>query len=193
MKKRFWFILIIIATVIAIIIGAIIGYCNAKQVDFLFNDIFWAAVGAIGTIVSIIAAIIVYHKNYHKEQIANTVKAFPELRSLYPELYKRLINNPNLEDKEIDLELKKYMTAIEHFAVGVNMGAFDIEVVNRMSGSMLVRQYELYIETFIKKHRAQHSGKYTSEKSIYKEYEIMMHQLNKIRKKAGQSTCPNLT
>ena len=79
-----------------------------------------------------------------QENIRATLTDFAALRREH-ENFERLVQaHP---DKRTDL-IKPYIADLERFAVGCNRGAYDLEVVNSMSGGMLVRQYRRHFKDY---------------------------------------------
>lgn len=141
--------------------------------------------GAMGSVAGIIAAIYIYRSTSKEsqriqeeaaaqERIRATLRDFPQVRR----------NNQNfkqtmrgLPDGERTLYMKTCLSQLEQFAVGINMDAYDLDVVNRMSGGMLVAQYKQYFKDFIQERRygVQHSE--VLPEKVYCEYEEMMRRL----------------
>lgn len=94
--------------------------------------------------------------------------------------------NQNFE-RNIDPEkrvkvLKDYLSDLERFAVGCNMKAYAIDVVNSMSGGALVNQYKKYFRDFITERRRNASlDANVKPWNIYREYERMMQEIFKLR------------
>lgn len=78
--------------------------------------------------------------------------------------------------------LKSYLSDLERFAVGCNLNAYAIDVVNSMSGGMLVNQYKKYFRDYITEARRR-TSLYANVKpwNMYIEYESMMKEIYKIR------------
>ena len=70
---------------------------------------------------------------------------------------------------------------MEHFAVGINSGAYDLETVNRMSGGMLVNQYKRVTKNFINDRRNNKKHTEVGKEKVYCEYEKMIKNLYKLR------------
>ncbi len=78
--------------------------------------------------------------------------------------------------------VKNYLSELERFAVGCNMGAYDINVVNRMSGGQLVRQYRMYFKDYIsEKRRSMRLDSAVNVANLYSECEIMLKTLFEMR------------
>lgn len=72
---------------------------------------------------------------------------------------------------------KQYLSSMERFAVGINSGAFDHKLVDRMSGLFLYEQYrKLYP---IIKYKREKDG----NSRIYEEFKMMVNAIVKIRNK----------
>lgn len=105
-----------------------------------------SALSALFALLALIFAFSTYRKNVKQERIRATLTAFPLLRSENPEL---ILEIGQLSEKDRVLTLKDYLRKMEHFAVGVNSEAYDVDIVNKMSGGMLINQYEKHLKDFI--------------------------------------------
>lgn len=121
-------------------------------------------VDILSMIVSIIAitiSIFTYFHGLNRERRTDTLKSFEEIRKKY-------YNTVNLnEPKKIE-----YLNELEFFATGVNEKIYDIRIVEKMSGSRLINQYEKWAAELIQDRKA----KYGNSKS-YCEYEKMIKSL----------------
>lgn len=59
---------------------------------------------------------------------------------LSPELLARITSEP-----ETKASIEKVLGNIEHMAVGVNVGVYDLELINRASGGFLIRTYSQFL------------------------------------------------
>ncbi|MCF2620383.1 DUF4760 domain-containing protein [Oscillibacter valericigenes] len=155
-------------------------------------DIVSLIVSILGTFTSILAAIYAirayhfatttYKENIEREKIRATVSDFPALRRENEELQTKL---KELPENEREAVLKSYVAQMERFAVGVNSGAYSLDIVNRMSGGILVQQYKKIIKDFIK-HRRE-DREHPEVKTPYSEYVKMMQDLYGLRGKEWES------
>lgn len=83
-------------------------------------------------------------------------------------------NNPivlsELTDEEI-FEIKQFLSHLERFSTGVNVGVYDLKVANRLSGSYFINLYyqlKPYI-IYIRKTRF--------DNTLYEEFEHMVNNL----------------
>jgi len=108
-----------------------------------------------------------------------TLSEFAELRRAHAD-FKNLWDKAEGEEKD-DLT-RAYLTDIERFAVGLNLNAYDIGVLNKMSGGLLVRQWQRYFKPYIEKKRAQpETGRFVSNATLYVETEKMIERLCELR------------
>lgn len=121
-----------------------------------------------------------YKESVDKQRVQATLSAFPQIRKENGELILEMADLEGIRERE--LLIKRYMSQMEHFAVGINEGAYDIAAVNRMSGGMLVTQYEKYIRDFITM-RKEKPQKNLEPGKKYCEYETMMKKLFELRGK----------
>lgn len=136
----------------------------------------------LGTIIAICALCYTkhtYEENVKHDRIRATVSDFPQLRKNNQEL---VLNISDLDEREKELCLKCYLGQMEHFAVGINSGAYDLKTVNRMSGGMLVNQYKHLTREFIGDRRNNKKHSEVHNEKVYCEYIKMMKKLYKLRK-----------
>lgn len=74
---------------------------------------------------------------------------------------------------------------MERFCTGVNIKLYDIHVVDKMVGSMLITQYDSYMKDFIDKRKNKTIQK-ANPNDIYKQYKGVIENL-----KSRKQTCPN--
>ena len=121
-------------------------------------------------VLSFIGSVIVYRRTLNRERKLDTIKMLSEIRMKYPKVcglpYKAK---------------KKYIKELEFFATGVNQKIYDIKIVNKMSGSKLIYQYEKYLKKIIKRIR-----KRKEDSKAYIEYEKMINKLKKYKKYRGK-------
>ncbi|MDO5117528.1 MAG: hypothetical protein Q4D34_03485, partial [Eggerthellaceae bacterium] len=113
-----------------------------------------------------------------QENIRATLTDFAALRREHENFERLLQAHP---DKRTEL-IKPYIADLERFAVGCNRGAYDLEVVNSMSGGMLVRQYRRYFRDYAgERRRATKLNSAVPRQNLYIEYETMMKSLCAMR------------
>ncbi|MBQ6455170.1 MAG: hypothetical protein IJJ32_03670 [Eggerthellaceae bacterium] len=113
-----------------------------------------------------------------QENIRATLTDFAALRREH-ENFERLMQAHPERSTEFT---KPYIADLERFAVGCNRGAYDLEVVNSMSGGMLVRQYRRYFRDYVtERRRATKLNSAVPRQNLYIEYETMMKELCAIR------------
>ena len=168
-----------------------IRWCEVRHMEKPCFEILLDLLQVVGCIASIIAAIFAilayrftkttYKENVRQERIRATLSDFPALRSKNTEFLSKV---QAASPEERDPIIKKYVTQLERFAVGVNCGAYSLEIVNRMSGGLLVQQYQQIMKDFISRRREHVShtkATHTKAKNVYKEYEDMMKALYEMR------------
>lgn len=145
-------------------------------------------VGGLGSLIAVVVAIGIYQKtakagqdlqaeNMRLERIRATLRDFPQLRRSSLDFEQKV---RCLRDEERTEYLKNQLGQLELFAVGVNMEAYSIEVVSRMSGGRLIRQHKQYFKAFIQARRsAPHM--IVKPENLYCEYEAMMKRLYEMR------------
>lgn len=114
-----------------------------------------------------------------------TLDYLRSIRSVYIPLhaaYKSAVGNVDLteamlpailKDRTLVAAIKEYLATLEHLSVGANLGVFDVETINRMNGSYLVRQYRRF-QPYI-----EHARKRTP--LAYEEFESLVGTLLSLR------------
>ena len=120
-------------------------------------------VSGISAAIAIIISIALYKHGLNRERRTDPLKSLSEIRRHYS-------NTNALDDKE----KLKYLNELEYFASGVNEKIYDIRIVKRMSGSILIKQYEKWGADFIQVRRNQFG-----HNKAYLEYEKMINRLKK--------------
>lgn len=97
-------------------------------------------VSAVVAVLSFAGSVIVYRRTLNRERKLDTIKMLSEIRMKQPKVF------------GLSYKAKKdYIKELEFFATGVNQKIYDIKIVNKMSGSKLIYQYEKYLKKIIKK------------------------------------------
>lgn len=139
----------------------------------------------VGTVVAVIMLIVTLKensRNSRKERIKNTVKDFPIQRDEMRDLGRRIKKYKNSCNKKNQI-LRNYAIKMDNFAVGINEGVYELDIVNKMSGGVLLQNYEEYLRDYICEKRKNASGRFVHQEDIYGNYEIMINKLYQIRKK----------
>ena len=113
------------------------------------------------------------------QNVRATLTDFSNLRHYYQSDMAQLATKP--EDEQY-LVIRDYLRDLERFAVGCNMDAYDLGVVNNMSGGTLVNHYRKYFRKFIE--NARRNVALTSAvkpEALYSEFEQMMKKLFELR------------
>lgn len=124
-------------------------------------------VSALAAAGSFVGSLVVYKRSVNRECKLETLRKLTELRMKYP----------SMDDISNDDRLD-YIKELEFFAIGINQKIYDLEIVNKMSGSRLISQYDIALEEIVKQKR---KGK--EDSTAYIEYEQMIKQLRKLKKK----------
>lgn len=72
----------------------------------------------------------------------------------------------------------EYLKEMERFCTGVNIGLYDIHVVDRIAGTMLITQYNKYLSDLIEKRRDK-TVQNAQADNIYCEYIKLIEQIRK--------------
>lgn len=158
----------------------------------LYSGAFWTALGSVGTLISVIVAVVSIVNNNKRTQKQSTLEAFMQFKKDV-EPYENMIHSYSNADinkiiqryeqgsqlEEWD-EIKKYLATVERFATGVNARIYDVEVVNKMGGYFLCEQYKtLYPIIQYKRQKDQND-------CIYEEFRDMVNAIICVRKRNHQ-------
>ena len=128
------------------------------------KDIF-EIISGFAAVVAIAISLWTYKHGIEKERKTDTIRKLSEIRNTY-------FNTKNLEKKD----KLKYLNELEFFAIGIKEDIYDIDIVSKMSGSRLIKQYDKWANEFIKERR-----KLNNHDKAYCEYEEMIKKLKKIK------------
>ncbi len=157
-------------------------YTPILQFILLDSDL-WSVLGSMATVIALGASAYSFWQGRQDERKRATLSDFPQLRERTQALLEDAEKMDEGEAK--DNKMKSYMQLLERFAVGVNTGAYDIRIINRMSGGMLINQYERVIRPFVERRRKEIELRNPEIKksALYCEYETMIKKLYRIRHK----------
>jgi hypothetical protein len=100
-----------------------------------------------------------YKADHERRQKQSTIEYLNEIRKLYrPVEYKlntafgdKIINVDKISDED-RTNIREFLSIVEHLSTGINVGVFDLTLVNQMSGAYFVTMYEKFIP-YIKEQR----------------------------------------
>lgn len=119
-------------------------------------------------IVGILVSAAIYAKTVKREQKIITLNEFSRIREQYPNL------SPKAPNPVSDSERKNYLREMERFCVGVNSNVYDFHIIRKMSGHLLIKQYDSYLLEFLTDLRSQ-----SDEDWKYCQYEEFINKLKK--------------
>ncbi len=162
--KKYW--IWCFALFVAEIAGLIVNVFNLHLNFFSFirSDVFCTLCSII-----IASAISIWtHKAIvNRDRKMNTIKHLSEIRIKYPNITdSRLKHLAKGKGENIRLQ---YLNEMEFFCVGISEGIYDLDIVRKMSGNMLVKQYDKYMRNFMLTKR--------KHKKSYENYEKVMEKL----------------
>jgi hypothetical protein len=164
-----WLMLISLALIVLFLIE-IIKICPNPNIICAFeNQAFWDAIGAVGTIFAFVYAIYTYKQNVKWKRKENTLQAF---NALQEQVFDTQTLNLTLDesdalvqrqsqahaDAENWVKITECLCRIEHFAVGINTGIYDLETINRMAGNFLIEKYDSLKPIIVYKKDVAHKG-----------------------------------
>lgn len=155
-----------IAGVLILIVFLAISACKN------FSSFPWDAIGAAGTILAAIIAVLTYRSSVRRQKKQDTIREFSAIREKYPNLSPKSYS-PVSDDVRVE-----YLKEMERFCTGVNIGLYDIHVVDKIAGTMLITQYDKYLKAFIG-NRKNKTIQNAHANNIYCEYTKFIEQIRK--------------
>lgn len=119
--------------------------------------------------------------NYEVAKKKATIDFLNEIKKQSKEIERKLFKNQKIDwetvskDDDFYYEMKEYLGLLEHFSVGVNIGIYDFDVANRLSGPFFINKYEQMYQIIIG------IRKVRNDPSLYCEYEHMVGCLKSVR------------
>lgn len=95
--------------------------------------------GNIAAVIGAIISVAVYSHTVKREKKLLTIDTFSKIREKY---HKEIPEN----------ERMKFLKEMEFFCVGINEGIYDINIIKKMSGKLLLEQYD-EMKPYIKERR----------------------------------------
>lgn len=142
----------------------------------------FACIGVAIALVNLFQLRKTYLATHERTCKQTTIEFFNELKKESEEIEKKLFLKYGLEpihldelDEETLLQIKQYLSLLERFSLGVNLGVYDLIVADRMSGSFFINTY-YQLQPFILDIR-----KKRFDNRLYEEFEHMKNELEKIR------------
>ena len=117
-----------------------------------------ADLAAIG---SLIVAVCVHRQIVSRDCKRETIAEFNKIRDKYHDI------NYSSSDEE----KKAYLTELERFCVGINQGIYDLDILAKMSKTLLLSQYA-YLKNFVTERRDA-----LDQETAYSEYVVIMKKL----------------
>lgn len=141
------------------------------------------------SVLAIIVAIAQHFSERNRSRKEATIHAFDQLEETVfsQEGYKKLTIHAGVEnaisgkleaDKTEWNKATLLLSRIEHFAVGVNTGIYDIGTLNRMAGGFMIEEFKRW-KPVINTKRAQ-----SPDAKHYDEFEKLCKDLEKLRAKS---------
>ncbi len=177
-EKCWLWLMMIFVLMVAVVISFVVCCKFPCVLHVIKREIFWSALGSLGTVSALIFAVISYRHDEKIKRQQRTAEAYLPIREKYYELETRLINC-NSRHKL----LKQYLGEMEIFATGINLNAYSIEYINRISGGKLINQYNNIIKDFIENRKSCKAQNFINSEDLYCEYEEMIKKLYKMRHK----------
>lgn len=197
--KKAWFWLII-TIAISLAEAICIFWCLwSSCVPILRDSGFWTMIGVIVAAVTLITSFVQFNKELQLRKVERTLTSYLQLRESAKDADviiskatakgKFDINSIGLTAYDFGI-IYSYLNALERVACGINEGLYDIDVISKMSGRLLISQYDLFFDVFIP-NRATISyclsvqNTYHSEDDYFNEYIIMIEHLKKLEAVKG--------
>lgn len=139
------------------------------------------------TALSVISGVVVFLINSRRERIKKTLDFWEninqQLKNEKGDLHQEFGTKITIEqattwiDKGDEaIKINRVLNIYERLALGVNLGAYDIKVLNRLVGFNLISNFERF-EAYIKVRRERFNRPFA-----WKEFELLIKKIKKIRK-----------
>lgn len=154
------------------------------------------SIATLATLITSIATLVVLINQYfiqRKTILADherrkkqaTIEYSNSIRKSYRPLDKKLVDkfgegniiNFGLIDDEAKQDIQELLSIVEHLAVGVNAEVYDLEILERMSGTYFIHMFNK-LSPYIDSMRAAKRNE-----KLYCEFESMVNDVKKIRGK----------
>lgn len=166
------------SSLVLLVLNTVLLFFVLSPSTQMITKIMLSVIGDVIAILTFGLGVYTYKKNKQAERIRKTIEDFPIVRNDLGNLTERLGVCFKSEQASI---LKDYAVKMDRFAVGVNNGAYDLEIINQMSGGVLIQHYMQYLAVYIAEARKKNAGKYVNTLEIYSNYETMIQKLCKLR------------
>ena len=122
-----------------------------------------------------------YKSDHERRKKQSTIEYVNQIRNYYRPLGTKLVkkfgnNTINLDqiDDETRTNIREILSVLEHMSVGVNTNVYDFNILNRMSGSYLLRMYHRLLPYI--KDRQKHNP------TAYIEFETICKKIDDLKK-----------
>lgn len=196
--KKAWFWLVI-AIAISLAEAICIVCCLwSSCVPILSDSGFWTMIGVIVAAVTLITSFVQFNKELQLRKTERTLTSYLQLRESAKDAdviiskaaaNGKLDTNYHLGETAFRI-VYSYLNALERVACGVNEGLYDMDVISKMSGKLLISQYDSFFNVFIPNRkgfsvRSSIQDEYNDENDYFNEYKIMIEHLKKLETVKG--------
>lgn len=146
--KQSWFWLMLIAIInflfLIVILITMLELHNIHFYKIFVSELFWSIVGMLTTIV---ISIVTHRLILKRDKRINTISEFSKIREKYSDL--STLKKANCEnDVQLNEKRLAYLKQMEFLYIGIKEDVFDMEIVEKMSGHLLKKQYYSYMQDF---------------------------------------------
>lgn len=112
-----------------------------------------------------------------------TIEYVNQTRAVYRPISRKLaqkfgegaVINIDQIDDETKEDITAFLSIVEHLAVGVNTKVYDLQILERMSGTYFIRMFRM-LQPYIEERR-----RISNRPTIYTEFESMIDDIKEIR------------
>ena len=127
-----------------------------------------------------------YKADHERRKKQSTIEYLNEIRKLYRPVEYKLSEKFGVKVIDVDkmseddkINVLEFLSIVEHLSTGINVGVFDVELVNRMSGAYFVKMYDKFIPYIRDIRERRHND------NLYCEFSSFNHSLEKMRSSNG--------
>ena len=144
--------------------------------------VFIQASGLVVIVVQLYFIMKTLNADHERRRKQSTIEYMNQIRDIYRSVDRKLTEkygkkslNPEDVEKADMADLREFLSVLEHLSVGVNTGVYDVNLVNRMSGTFLLHTHDR-VRPYIN-----HARKERDSKTLYQEFGAMCRKIRDIR------------
>ena len=168
--KEQWFWLMLCFVALLLIAIAFMYHTKFPLLQLLKSLDCQTIISIIGIVLATLISLYSHMKIINRDLKINTIEHLSKIRAEFPNLSSA--NMANCSAEKLEEKRAQYLKRMEFFCLGINEGAFSIEIATKMSGHLLVKQFNNYMKSFVDDHR--------TNGYEYRNYDIVMERMSEL-------------